>query len=144
MVLPFRKVSPKAGDQYKTCVPLISLRAAAGAWSEEQTSIEEFGDADLEWAAWDSKRKFGKGMFVARVRGKSMEPTIPDGSYVLFRTAPLPSSPERPVLVRYAGAADPETGGQYTVKLYTDTRKRTLRRGKGESSCARRTRPSPR
>jgi len=59
-------------------------------------------------------------MFVARVRGKSMEPTIPDGSYVLFRTVPLPSSPERPVLVRYAGAADPETGGQYTVKLYTE------------------------
>lgn len=120
VVLPFRKVSPKASDQYKTCVPLISLRAAAGAWSEEQTSIEEFGDADLEWASWDAKRKFAKGMFVARVRGKSMEPTIPDGSYVLFRTAPLPSSPERPVLVRYAGAADPETGGQYTVKLYRE------------------------
>jgi len=54
-------------------------------------------------------------MFVARVRGRSMEPRIPDGAYCFFRAPPLPSSPERPVLVKHGGAVDPETGGQYTV-----------------------------
>ncbi len=57
---------------------------------------------------------------MARVRGRSMEPTIPDGAYCLFRKVALPSSPERAVLVRHGGAVDPETGGQYTVKLYRE------------------------
>jgi len=122
IVLPFRKVSPKVEERYRTCVPLISLRAAASAWSEEQETIPELTSLDFEWVTWDAKRKFGEGMFVARVRGKSMEPTIPDGAYCLFRVVPLPSAPDRPVLVRYAGAADPETGGQYTVKLYSEER----------------------
>ena len=33
-----------------------------------------------------------------------------------------PSSPDRPVLVRHGDPADPETGGQYTVKLYREER----------------------
>jgi phage repressor protein C with HTH and peptisase S24 domain len=61
-------------------------------------------------------------MFVARVLGRSMEPSIADGSYCLFRRVPLPSSPDRAVLVRHSGAADPDTGGQYTVKLYREER----------------------
>lgn len=59
-------------------------------------------------------------MFVARVHGRSMEPTIPDGAYCLFRQVTLPSSSERPVLVRYAGVDDPETGGKFTVKRFRE------------------------
>ena len=38
----------------------------------------------------------------------------------LARRVPLPSSPDRAVLVRHGGAANPETGGQYTVKRYRE------------------------
>ena len=49
-----------------------------------------------------------------------MEPVIPNGAYCLFRSVPLPSSPDRPVLVRHGGPTDPETGGLFTVKLYRE------------------------
>lgn len=71
---------------------------------------------------WDGAPTFAKGMFVALVKGHSMEPVIPNGAYCLFRLVPLPSSPERAVLVRYSGDPDPETGGQYTVKRYKEAR----------------------
>ncbi len=80
----------------------------------------EGGDPNIEWVTWDGSRRFAKGMFVARVVGRSMEPVIPDGAYCLFRRVPLPSSPDRAVLVRHGGAANPETGGQYTVKRYRE------------------------
>ncbi len=119
-VLPFRRVAPKPDERYKTCVPLVTLRAAAGAWSDVQESVPEPGDPNIEWITWDDSPRFADGMFVARVHGRSMEPTIPDGAYCLFRQVALPSSSERPVLVRYAGVDDPETGGKFTVKRYRE------------------------
>ena len=64
-----------------TCVPLVPLKAAAGAFSDPQ-HVE---DDNWEWVAVDSKHRLRPGMFVAQVVGKSMEPAIPDGSYCLFR-----------------------------------------------------------
>jgi predicted helicase/SOS-response transcriptional repressor LexA len=119
-VLPFRRVTPKAGERYETCVPLVALQAAASGWSDTQENLQEPTGAALEWVTWETPRTFAKGMFVARVVGRSMEPGIPDGAYCLFRSVALPSSPDRPVLVRHGGAQDPETGGQYTVKLYRE------------------------
>ncbi len=131
-VLPFRRIEPGPKDRYRTCVPLVSLRAAAGGWSEVQEGIAELPgaqqnlpeafDDEQEWITWSSKTPFAPEMFVARVHGRSMEPRIPDGSYCLFRVVPAASSSSTPVLVRYAGAADPETGGQYTVKFYKEER----------------------
>ena len=45
-------------------------------------------------------------------------PMIAAESYCLFRRVDTPSSPDHAVLVRYSGLADPETGGQYSVKLF--------------------------
>src|SRR5580704_1861204 len=118
-VPPFRRVTPKPGERYKTCVPLIGLEAAAGAW-RAQEGVPEPEDPNVEWVTWDGSRRFAKDMFVARVAGRSMEPLIPDGAYCLFRRVALPSSPERAVLVRHAGAANPESGGEYTVKRYRE------------------------
>ena len=119
-VLPFRHVTPQPDERYRTCVPLIALKAAAGGWSDEHARLSEQNEPNTEWVAWDNIRRFAEGMFVAQVVGRSMEPTIPDGAYCLFRPVPLPSSPDRPVLVRHGGPADDETGGQYTVKLYRE------------------------
>src|SRR5206468_6917067 len=105
-VLPFRRVTPKPEERYTTCVPLIGLEAAAGAWSEVQEAVPAPDGPAVEWVTGDAAPRFTQGMFVARVRGRSMEPIIPDGSYCLFRRVALPSSPDRAVLVRHGGAAD--------------------------------------
>src|SRR5205085_9216079 len=84
-VLPFRIVQPKKGEQFHNCVPLTSLRAAAGRWSVEQGALDEKGEWASEWVTFETTTKFGPGMFVARVQGDSMEPDIPSGSYCLFR-----------------------------------------------------------
>jgi SOS-response transcriptional repressor LexA len=120
VVLPFRIVAPKKKDEYKTCVPLIPLRTAAGDFSEGQEDLPELDDPEVVWIAWDDHPRFAKNMFVAQVIGKSMEPEIPDGSYCLFRKVDMPSSPDRAVLVRHGGLTDPETGGQFSLKRYIE------------------------
>jgi SOS-response transcriptional repressor LexA len=120
-VIAFRRVTPKPDERYKTCVPLIDLAAAAGAWRAAE-GVPEPDDPNVEWVAWDSPKRLAKDMFVARVVGHSMEPGIPDGAYCLFRKVALPSSPERAVLVRHPGVENPETGGDYTVKRYREAK----------------------
>ena len=82
-VVPFRPrtVEPAPEDRYVTCVPLVPLRAAAGGFSDPQY-IE---DDEFEWVALESRHRLRKGMFVAQVVGKSMEPAILDGGWCLFR-----------------------------------------------------------
>jgi len=116
-VLPFRKVSSGPDDRYKTCVPLTSLRAAAGRWSQEQAELE-LGE-DTEWITFDTRTRFEPGMFVAKVLGDSMAPVISNGSYCLFRKPPAGSREGKRLLVRHSGITDPHTGGQYTVKVYS-------------------------
>jgi type III restriction enzyme len=118
-VLPFRVVAPKAADRFATCVPLTSLRAAAGRFSEEQAGFDEVAGWAAEWVTWDEHSRFEPGMFVAQVQGRSMEPEVPDGAYCLFRP-PRPGSRQgRRLLVWHAGIDDPMTSGHYTLKVYT-------------------------
>jgi len=115
-VVPFRPrtVEPKPGERYVNCVPLVPLKAAAGAFSDPQ-HVE---DAGFAWVAVESRHRLRKGMFVAQVAGKSMEPAIPEGSYCLFRAPVEGTRQGRTVLVQLRDAADPETGQRYTVKRY--------------------------
>ncbi len=85
----------------------------------------EFGDADTisddserEWVELDTSRSLRRGMFVARVDGKSMEPRIPDGSYCLFAGPVAGSRLGRTVLARLLSGLDPDTGQRFTVKRY--------------------------
>ena len=115
-VVPFRPraVEPAPEDRYVTCVPLVPLKAAAGGFSDPQ-HIE---DDDFEWVAVESHRRLRKGMFVAQVLGKSMEPAIPDGAWCLFRAPVEGTRQGKTVLVQLRDATDPETGQRYTVKRY--------------------------
>ena len=54
-------------------------------------------------------------MFVARAVGRSMEPMIHSGDYLVFRRDPVDAGDGRIVLARYQGSPDPETGGMFTV-----------------------------
>lgn len=118
VVLPFRRVEPRPDDRHVTCLPLVSLRAAAGAFGEEQIVGSWIDDAIEDWIAFGTSHRFSEGMFVTKVQGRSMEPKIPDGSYCLFRPAPHGSRNGRILLVWQKGLTDLEHGGQYTVKLY--------------------------
>ena len=115
-LVPFRPrtVEPSLKDRYVTCVPLVPLKAAAGAFSDPQ-HIE---DDDFEWVAVESHHRLHKGMFVAQVVGKSMEPAIRDGAWCLFRGPVEGTRQGKIVLVQLRDATDPETGQRYTVKRY--------------------------
>jgi len=107
-------VEPKLGEKYVSCVPLVALKLAAGAFSDPQ-QIEDDGFA---WVAVETKHRLRRGMFVAQVVGKSMEPAIPDGAYCLF-SAPVEGTRQgKTVLVQLRDATDPETGERYSVKRY--------------------------
>ena len=115
-VVPFRTriVEPKAAERYVTCIPLVPLRAAAGAFSDPQ----HFEDDGFKWVTVESRHRLRKGMFVAQVVGKSMEPAVPDGAYCLFRAPVEGTRQGKTVLVQLRDATDPETGQRFTVKRY--------------------------
>ena len=111
---PFWTVEGLPADRHVSCVPLVPLKAAAGAFSDPQTiNYDEF-----QWVALEGDRRLRKGMFVAQVLGKSMEPMIPDGSWCLFASPVVGSREDKVVLVQLADETDPETGYRYTVKRY--------------------------
>jgi type I restriction enzyme R subunit len=115
-VLPpnIRIVEPRPKDKYVTCLPLVSLKVAAGAFSQPQN----VKDGNWDWVEISTKRKLRRGMFVAQVVGQSMEPLIPDGSYCLFASPVTGSRTGRILLVQLLNQVDPETGQRYTIKKY--------------------------
>ena len=115
-VLPFRPrtVDPAPEERYVTCVPLVPLKAAAGGFSDPQ----HIADDDFEWVAVQSRHRLRKGMFVAQVVGKSMEPAIRDGAWCFFRAPVEGTRQGKIVLVQLRDVTDPETGQRYTVKRY--------------------------
>ena len=124
-VLPFQRLEelPEAADRYRDCVPLVPLAAAAGAFGEPQLVDER---EEFEWVRVDTRRRIRKGMFVAQVVGKSMEPKIPDGAWCLFRSPVTGTRQGRTLLVQLRDAVDPDTDQRYTVKRYESRR---VRRG---------------
>ena len=110
-----RLVVGRREDRYVTCVPLVPLAAAAGAFSAPQNVAAE---DDWEWVELHPKRPLTQGMFVARIAGRSMQPAIPDGAYALFRAPVTGTRQGKTVLVQLRDATDPETGARYTVKRY--------------------------
>ena len=114
-------VRPEPGERYRTCVPRVPLKAAAGAFGDPQ----HVPDEDFEWVAVQTRRRLRPGMFVARVEGRSMEPAIPDGAWCLF-SAPVEGTRQgKTVLVQLRDAIDPETGERYTVKRYESEKGRS-------------------
>jgi len=114
--LPFTRVEgPKPEDQFVTCLPLYTLKAAAGAFGDPQKL--EGGEAP-DWVSVHARHRLRPGMFVAQVIGKSMEPTIPDGAYCVFASPLSGTLQGRTVLVKLRDQKDPETGERFTVKRY--------------------------
>jgi len=96
-------------------LPYYSLAIAAGGFLAGDAPEPE---GWLNVAKHGFSKRISEGMFVTRVVGKSMEPTIKDGSYCVFRKGVAGTRQGRIVLVQKRDFADPETGGSYTVKRY--------------------------
>jgi SOS-response transcriptional repressor LexA len=109
-----RIIRPSPRERYASCVPLLTLRAAAGVFGDVQQVDEQARD----WVAVEGKLRLRPGMFVAQVVGKSMEPRIPDGSYCLFAGPVEGSRQGRIVLVQHRDIRDPDTEVSFTVKRY--------------------------
>ena len=111
-----KEAQPKPQSDY---LPYYSLAIAAGGFLA--------GDAP-EPEGWVNAPKHGfpkrlsAGMFVTRVVGESMSPTIKSGSYCVFRSPVEGTRQGRIVLVQKRNMTDPETGGSYTVKRYESTK----------------------
>jgi SOS-response transcriptional repressor LexA len=52
-----------------------------------------------------------------------MEPTIRDGNYIVLKSKPTGTRQGKIVLVQYRGAADPDTGGAFTIKRYSSQKR---------------------
>lgn len=97
---------------FKDLLPVYSLEAACG----------KFGDGqDVRWEGWVEVkgRQLDERMFIALAVGNSMEPTIYDGDYCIFRAKPEGTRQGKIVLVQHWGFEYSETGGRYTIKRYS-------------------------
>ena len=99
---------------FETHAPVYDLEAAAGAFGPDRV-VGAAGD-EIGWAAVPDSVRLTPDHFVARVSGRSMEPTIPDGSHCLFRTDRGGSRQGKLVLVWQRGVSDPALGGEFSVK----------------------------
>ena len=113
-------VRPSAAERYVSCVPLVPLRAAAGAFGDPQHLPNEEG---WDWVRVGTRRRLRPGMFVAQVVGRSMEPDIPDGAHCLFSAPVTGTRQGKTLLVELRDAVDPETGERYTLKRYESAKR---------------------
>ncbi len=105
---------------YETHAPVYDLVAAAGAFGPDAV-VAQLPD-DQGWIQVPGPVRLTRDHFVARVEGRSMEPTIPDGSYCLFRADRGGSRQGKLVLVWHRGSTDPAFGGEFSVKKYTSSK----------------------
>ena len=110
-----RLVTPTPHTRYVSCVPLVPLAAAAGAFGDPHSVPDE---SEWQWVEVDTSRTLREGMFIAQVVGESMHPTIPNGGHCLFASPVAGTRQGRVVLVQLADEIDPETGQRFTVKRY--------------------------
>jgi DUF2075 family protein/SOS-response transcriptional repressor LexA len=109
---PFRILSPEEAAACGNAVPIFDIKIAAGDFSREQWL------QDCQYAELPDHLNAKPGFFLAQVVGESMNRRIPNGSWCIFREPAGGSTNGKVVIVQSREIQDPETGGQYTVKIY--------------------------
>ena len=120
-VVPFRRLQASEVLPYENAVPLYELKVAAGRFSGDQVVPE----ADCEWVAPGGQTSPAPDLFVAQVVGESMNRSIPNGAWCVWRLNPSGTRQGKVVLAQHRDIHDPEHGGQYTVKVYESDKKAT-------------------
>lgn len=95
---------------YETHLPFYRVVPAAGRFGNAQ-SVDE--SEPEQWVEVPDDLRLAKGLFVAQVQGRSMEPLIQDGDWCVFRHGVAGTRENRLVLVSEEGG-----GGGYVVKRY--------------------------
>jgi SOS-response transcriptional repressor LexA len=106
---------PASSEEAADCtnaVPVFDIKIAAGDFSAEQWW------KDCHYAELSDHFTAKPDFFLAQVVGESMNRRIPNGSWSLFREPSGGSRNGKVVIVQSRDIQDPETGGQYTVKIY--------------------------
>lgn len=111
----YREHVPAQVQRFRTHLPRYSLAVAAGPFLSNNENIEA-----EEWVEIPPDLPIDENMFIAEIRGHSMEPRIPNGSLCVFRRNVVGSRNGRLVLVRNSELAD---DNQYTVKRYKSEKK---------------------
>ncbi|MHB8232872.1 MAG: S24 family peptidase [bacterium] len=108
-------------EKFVSYLPVYSLEAAASGFSGEEY-VENLGWKKVGAGNFG---RLNRDMFIAKVVGKSMEPTIPDGSYCVFQLERGGSRNGKVVLVESRLVSDPETNQKFTVKRYRSEKENT-------------------
>ncbi len=97
-------------DGTEPLIPVVDLRPQAGRLRPQAAPSR------VAWARPpEGRRLHGEGWLLARVRGDSMTPEIPDGAWCLFRQPVTELRVRQRVLVRVADE-DPSAGGAWVIK----------------------------
>ncbi|MFL6416953.1 MAG: S24 family peptidase [Bryobacteraceae bacterium] len=113
----YREHVPSHVLQFRTHLPRYTLAVAAGPFLTNPEDVQA-----EEWLEVPADLRLDDDMFVAEIRGQSMEPKIPNGSLCVFRRNVVGSRNNRLVLVRNSELAD---DNQYTVKRYKSEKRVT-------------------
>ena len=104
-------------DQFSEYLPLYTIQAACGYFGEGD-EVNKLG-----WIKVSNLGKLDKNMFVVQAKGNSMEPTIHDGDYCVFRANPVGSRQGKIVLTQHINFYDGDNVGNYSIKTYTSLKK---------------------
>jgi SOS-response transcriptional repressor LexA len=104
-------------QEYKTHLPLYSIRAAAGGFGKDMAASAE----DWIEVRVPGRRDLTDDLFLVRISGRSMEPDIPDGSLCLFRSYYGGSRKGGIYLVQRIASS--EDGGELTIKRYDSSKR---------------------
>ena len=99
--------------KYIDFLPFYSVKAACGYFGEGEI-IEELG-----WIKVEGLGRLNRNMYVVQAAGHSMDPTINDGDFCVFRAIPAGSRQGKIVLVEHHNSYDADYAGSYSIKTYT-------------------------
>lgn len=123
-VLPLKRVPPEEVRPFVNAVPVYDLKIAAGRFSAPQAVQEVPQHAEVtnpeafEWVALEGATKPSPGLFVAQVTGESMNKTIPDGAWCLWRLCAGEPAQGAVVLAAHNDIEDSDLGS-FTVKVFS-------------------------
>ncbi len=106
----------KAEDKYTSLLPFYPVEVAAGNFVDSEIIEEPSSWLDMSQTNYHSV--LAKDLFITRIKGHSMEPGIPNGSYCVFKYGVVGSRNNRVVLVKKDGVIDPDQQASFTVKRY--------------------------
>jgi DUF2075 family protein/phage repressor protein C with HTH and peptisase S24 domain len=113
------RIEPQVNDEVKYIdfLPFYSIKAACGYFGEGEI-VDELG-----WIRVEGLGKLNRNMYVVQAVGHSMEPTIQDGDYCVFRANPAGSRQGKIVLTQHHNYYDAEYAGSYSIKTYSSKKK---------------------